>query len=82
MIFGIIETLVEEISKILMTFENNKLSEYSNTNSKSVQLPILKTKKNLSWNSLKIIKKDYRVTSKVVECCYWQCFGSVVVSFE
>ena len=66
MIFGIIETLVEEISKILMTLENNKLSEYSNTNSKSVQLPILKTKKNLSWNSLKIIKKDYRVTSKVV----------------
>ena len=45
MIFGIIETLVEEISKILMTLENNKLSEYSNTNSKSVQLPILKTKK-------------------------------------
>ena len=66
MIFGIIETLVEEISKILMTLENNKLSEYSNTNSKSVQLPILKTKKNLSGNSLKIIKKDYRVTSKVV----------------
>ena len=66
MIFGIIETLVEEISKILMTLENNKLSEYSNTNSKSVQLPILKIKKNLSWNSLKIIKKDYRVTSKVV----------------